>query len=144
MRMTLEQLKAMDVDMLEAHWLDWQFPFDQAKCGRCVTGHHEDYKNGCHVAGHNKMRVQVTRLSTPGETAWERFKSNHFPNYGQSIAKEWLKANLEEFYALRLFYDSLFLQPAPELFEAVAIEEAHVEVGENNLITAPPSGEETK
>jgi hypothetical protein len=128
MRPTLEQLKAMSLHILEAHWLDWEFPFDQAKCGRCITGHHQELNDGCHRIGHNKFRVLVSALGPTGASRWERWKGNHLPNYGQTVTPKWLAANLEELYAMRLFYDSLYPQPAPETEQAVATQAADTEI----------------
>lgn len=123
MRYTLEQLKAMSEDLLQAHWLDWEFPFDAANCDRCVTGHHESFKGGCRF--HNKLRVLVTDLGEPlAESSWWiHFKSIF--HRGQDVNGAWLKKNLEELYALRLFYDSLYPPSEPSPAPAEEVKETH-------------------
>lgn len=113
MRATLEQLKAMGSDELQAMWDRGEFPFDYASCGFCLTLHGNDY-----CTKHPQFTAQVRPV-------WERL-----PSYGK------LHVVLEELYALRLFYDSLYPQetPAPQTEQAVAESEANAEVCEKEVL----------
>lgn len=119
MRITLEELKAMNADQLFEYWVCGRFPFEYIfGCGGgCLTMH---ASRGCKT--HQEIQAETKRM---GFDVADRNRESLTPV---------LHAHLEELYALRLFYDSLYPQPAPELFEAVATKEAHAEVCEKNLI----------
>jgi hypothetical protein len=102
MRLTLEELKGMSEKDLGQKWYVGEFPFDAMKgCGGCLASHSI---HTCSVHG---------RISTP-------------PFEPDSGAEEgigaFLRLHLEEYWAARLLYDSLYPQTeaAPSMPEAVA------------------------
>ena len=108
MRATLEQLKAMSNEELYNLWGAAEFPFEAASCGYCLTNH------GCGFCGSHKDIVPF-RLADP------RIMREH----------------LEELYALRLFYDSLYprsVEATPSPTEgASSLADAHAELVEKRL-----------
>lgn len=102
MRFTLEQLKAMSNYEIARRWGDGDFPFDGAAgCGHCLTSH--DVYGACTLAEHEEFRARAKEL-------WGKLENSR-GGLGNVIL-----ANMEEFYALRLFYDSLY--PPPEVTAA--------------------------
>jgi len=100
MRLTLEELKTMSNEDLSAHWKSGQFPFDMIPtCHACLTIH---WQGWCHVEEHSQLRAAA--------------KQNLRRINGRTNSVEAFRANLEELYALRLFYDSLY-PPAPAAAE---------------------------
>lgn len=100
-RLELEQLKAMDDEELYGLWEQAAFPFDTASCSYCLTAHAElrgDCETGCFLPEHQTLIQQVAALAEPGRD-------------GPSIYT--LSKHLEELYALRLFFDSLYPQTEP-------------------------------
>jgi hypothetical protein len=111
MRLSLEQLKAMSDRELRDLWRSDSFPFDSASCGNCLTMHaylRNVAIHACRVSSHQELTRQVVALAPPG--------ADVPPMHG-------LREHLEELYALRLFFDSLYLepQPAPESEQAVTV-----------------------
>jgi hypothetical protein len=94
MKITLEELKAMSDSELHCLWASWQFPFDKllGTCGACLTGHSFEYRVSC---GHDAFHEQIVL----------EMGLNHYVAVGSDI-RPWL----ENIYALRLFYDSLYPQ----------------------------------
>lgn len=112
MRLTLEELKAMSNEDLYQLWRDSGFPFDSVKsCHRCLTGHHLEFED---CSEHRALAHEVTALH--GEFDPYQLVVNH----------------LEELYALRLFYDSLYApaEATPTPTDAVAEEAAAFELVE--------------
>ncbi|SRR6266478_2915417 len=102
MRLTLEQLQAMSDKELVGRWECGDFPFEGAKCGYCLTNH------ACGMCKEHQDLVP-SRLASPQPMR--------------------LRENLEELYALRLFFDSLYppaVQTEEERHETVAAEQ-HME-----------------
>ena len=94
-RMTLEQLKAVSSKQLFNAWMDAVFPFDMADgCRKCMTMHHPSYSGCC--TEHLALSRQIGALI----------------NFGEPF-EELLPRHLEEIYALRLFFDSLYKQDEP-------------------------------
>jgi len=96
MRTTLEQLKAMSNDELYKHWNKSEFPFDAAGgCHQCLTMHRYYQLNFplslCRLPEHKDLLANVAKFTAFPSTAM-------------------LREHLEELYALRLFYDSLYQQ----------------------------------
>lgn len=92
MRLTLEQLRAMSNDRLGDAWQDEEWPFDtMAGCGRCLV-HHAEAWIGCR--SHPNVTREATRLIPELIFGEERVA--------------FIRERLEEFIALRLFYDSLY------------------------------------
>lgn len=95
-RHTLEQLKAMSDDQLQVHWTQQRFPFDlMTECDACLTMHWSERK-ACHPEVSDATAAHLSR----GESG---VRTN------SPLA---LRKNLEQLYALRLFYDHLYPQPA--------------------------------
>jgi hypothetical protein len=93
MRATLEQLKAMDNTELLVFWREAHFPFDRVKgCCECLLQH--TYMGG--IKCHPEMTGEVARLAD-------------WTIQGGNLTQK-MRDNLEELYALRLFYDSLYPQ----------------------------------
>jgi|SRR5712664_4507981 len=104
MRLKLEQLKVMDDEQLAAHWDRGGFPFEGARgCGACLTGH--AIKNSLCGEKHEALSAQVAALGDIGPRADNM---------------QFVRKHLEQLYALRLFYDSLYPQPAESESNAVA------------------------
>lgn len=106
MRLTLEQLKGMSAARVKTVWDNSEFPFDSMDgCRLCLTQHSTitffcEHKNHAEI----KKNIQVM---------------------GQDNSAEFLKGHLEELYALRLFYDSLYPQQKTEI--AIETEKEKVE-----------------
>lgn len=118
MRATLEQLRAMSNYEIARRWGDGEFPFDAAAgCGHCVTSH--DVYKACTLAEHTEFRSRAKEL-------WRKLEG------GEGSLGDVILANIEEFYALRLFYDSLYSpsEEAPSPTEALAESVVPAEVGE--------------
>lgn len=128
MRLTLEQLKAMSDADLGLRWKGSRFPFEMVDCCRtCLTMHST---NPC--AYHKQMNDNTAHLEQTYRPM--RLRPNSDATIGQL-----LRENLEELYALRLFYDSLYspcardAEATPESAEAVAESAAHTEVVPTDL-----------
>lgn len=107
MRHSLEQLKAMSDDELRTHWFTSQFPFERIpSCYGCMTVHGG---NSCKDKEHFPLREQVNALDV-------RLYDAPWDKRGQI-----LRQYLEPLYALRLFYDSLYPQPALEAVTLAAL-----------------------
>src|SRR5260221_686548 len=102
MRLELEQLKAMSDEQLGEHWVMGKFPFEMLPCGNCLTMHDGTITRSCKE--HSFLRPPVSTWIVEGDAA-----------IGNG-----LRINLDELYALRLFYDSLYPQPAESESNAVA------------------------
>lgn len=106
MRTTLEQLKSMDNQELFSHWRRAEFPFDKALgCGLCLTQHRNNFLR-CYEPNHHGLIEHLKSLnfvdrSSPTCKGVENV-------YSETI----LRPNLEELYALRLYYDANY---APEV-----------------------------
>lgn len=96
MRHTLEELKAMDDFQLRTLWNTGAFPFETMRCGKCLTEHLTYLNARGRECEHSHVVAQVARLmSLPLFVC---------PNDAD------LRNNVEELYALRLFYDHLYPQ----------------------------------
>ena len=94
MRATFEQLKGMNHNQLKALWWYSKFPFDEAsECGNCLVQHNLLY-NSCKVIEHQKLIKLVRELD---------------------IMQTNLPASIEQFYALRLFFDDFYPKDSPEV-----------------------------
>lgn len=93
--MTLEQLKALSDMELREHWKRGRFPFDtMSGCGSCLTMHR--LYSYCHQSSHVRFVAEVRSLYT------EPISVMHD-----------LKPNLEEIFALRLYFADLYQNPVP-------------------------------
>ncbi len=90
MRLTLEQLKAMDDKQLYSHWRQGNYPFEFLPCHKCLT-QHRTWAGGCEHEEHAALVVAASALP-PGPQS------------------RWLSERIEELYALRIFYDHLYPQ----------------------------------
>jgi hypothetical protein len=97
MRPTLEQLQAMSDASLFVHWLEGRFPFEAAECGRCITQH---LVSPC--GGHALYQREASALT--GDF-YDQDRNKSVEEKGA-----FLRGHLEEFIALRLFYDPLYRQ----------------------------------
>lgn len=121
-RITLEQLKAMDDETLKGWWREGHFPFDLVKkCCMCMTMHAREVVP-CDVPEHSALVDSAQR-------------ANIWHNDANSLRK-----NLEEIYALRLFYDSLFA-PAEPTPPTAAIADAEEFRAKHGLSDAIPAAE---
>lgn len=105
MRVTLEQLNAMSDEDLKEHWMKGQFPFDTAKgCSKCMTMHARKTEDvlTCYLPEHEALVHSAQQ-------------ANIWHNHADALRK-----NLEQIYALRLFYDSLYAAPAEQEAEIAA------------------------
>jgi hypothetical protein len=107
MRLTLEQLKAMTPFEVKQVWRGGDFPFDHvADCHSCMTGHHPGYAWGC--GSHPQLSDAIATIVA---------------SFHDILEPNTLYAHLEEFYALRLFYDSLYpqtVEATPQTEQAIA------------------------
>ena len=104
MRYTLDQLKGMSGERLYDVWKTAQYPFDIARCGNCLTQH----IGGWSSCVHQGLRDAVNGLpQVIGGT-------HDFVNF--------LQTNLEQLYALRLFYDDLYPSGVPMLPPVIRLE----------------------
>jgi len=94
MRATLEELKAMSDDDLHKYWAIGGFPFELANCGACLTQHTYTSYMPCKNLHHLQFIGRIK--ATIGDNA-------DIPQ---------VRAHLEELLALRLYFDSLYPQPA--------------------------------
>lgn len=104
-RIKLEQLKAMSDAELYFHWHNREFPFEMIpSCQHCLTMH-----STLSCSAHRDLAA-AAQLAWPAELPKQ---------YG-------LHAHIEELYALRLFYDSLYppsTEEAPSPSRAVENQE---------------------
>lgn len=107
MRLTLEQIKAMSDVELGDYWADSKFPFDQpTSCMYCLTDHVINRAIAdCHP--------ELTQLSFA------------ICDWLTPMTGEALRPYLEQLYALRLYFDSLY-PPVPAA-EPVVINQAVAE-----------------
>jgi hypothetical protein len=105
MRVTLDELKAMSALEIQQRWARSIFPFDGArKCNHCMTSHHGLDTEFCSAEEHGQLRKQAHDFwSKAVEQAADKV-----------FVGEIIKDNIEQFYALRLFYDSLYPQLVTE------------------------------
>lgn len=103
MKLSLDELKAMNDKELFDQWMSARFPFESlSDCRQCLTLHG---LFGCAMGFHPNVAAQVHALGH--QTLTHRDVS-------------WLRAHLEELYAMRLYFDSLYPQtvepaePSPE------------------------------
>jgi len=101
MRATLNELKAMSNEELHEWWAEAKFPFENLPCGNCLTSHNPGY---VHSSCEEHEQVRDTMRKFPFEGGWN------------------LRPYLEELYAIRLYFDSLY-RPEPE--ESHARTECH-------------------
>lgn len=96
MRRTLEQLKALNDHDLNVAWAIGMFPFEwlDGGCQECMTQHTISH---CGVPEHQAFRDEVINIVGP----------LYYPEL-DGIQK--LRDHLDELYALRLFYDHLYLR----------------------------------
>ncbi len=94
----LSELKKMSIDELYDYWSQGYFPFDYMKCGICLTQHARGECKGSHEPLIERARTMF----------------NVSPRF-----RELLQANLDELFALRLFYADCYGMPVP----ASALEE---------------------
>jgi hypothetical protein len=87
--MRLEELKKMSAGELHVRWFNGLFPFDKASCGMCATMHGSPVRS-CDHENFRDMAAGIWRNS----------------------AKK-LQENVEQIYALRLFYRDLYKNPVP-------------------------------
>ena len=92
--MTLEELKKLSPEQLYARWRWSLFPFDKAACGDCLTFHNTPPRT-CFVPAHEDLRGQVAKPKL------------QFFSFTRPKAT-WLAANIDELYALRLFFKDLY------------------------------------
>lgn len=92
--MRLQELKKLSDRQLYEMWKSATFPFDAAKCCICVTGH---------GAGHCKA----------GHIGFEINAKPIYVNLLQTTLDIGLRHNLDEIYALRLFYRDLYEKSVP-------------------------------
>lgn len=85
---SLEELQGLSNQALHERWDSGGFPFDIAKCGNCVT-QHRHRPCACQEFQASAQSLSVTDMGLG------------------------LRENLEQIYALRLFYRSLYAA-APE------------------------------
>ena len=97
MRYTLDQLKGMSGERLYDVWKTATFPFDMARCGNCLTQHKSGW---AWCTKHNGLIDAISKLGT-----WT----------GHESFVAYLQKNVEELYALRLFYDNLYPSGVPML-----------------------------
>jgi len=115
MRATLEELRAMSDNHLQNAWLTGEWPFDTlTKCARCLV-HHAEAWMGCRY--HPNVTREATRLIPKFIFGKERVA--------------FIREHLEEFIALRLFYDSLYSpsEEVPSPTDALAESCSKSEVG---------------
>lgn len=106
MRLTLEQLKAMGDEGLRKHWTDAKYPFDLLKgCSACITQHTYTTVK----CSHHHLKIQTIAILGVGFYARD---DENTPT---------LRENLEQLYALRLFYDSLYPQAASVVTEEMEL-----------------------
>ena len=97
MRLTLEQLKAMDDKGLRQLWELGSFPFEWLDCCvRCMT-QHTYTSNICEVVDHQVFVAEAKKILG---LDWSPTK---YPI-------QELRGHLDELYALRIFYDHLYQQ----------------------------------
>lgn len=112
MRLTLEELRAMSDERLGWQWASGGWPFENMPgCQRCLVHHSRAWmgENGCKQ--HPGITAQATQLLPKLILGEERVA--------------FIREHLEEFIALRLFYDSLY-PPVPAA-EPVVINQAVAE-----------------
>jgi hypothetical protein len=93
-------------------WQEGCFPFEFANCGHCMTQH---ALSGCGYPSHLHFLKRCAEVS----------RGFYNCDSGPEETGAFLRAHLEEFIALRLFYDSLYAptEDAPSSTEAaVAIQ----------------------
>jgi hypothetical protein len=116
MRATLDQLKAMNPEQLSSLWQMSEFPFDMAQCGACLSMHKTmQYCKNTSESEHQALHRRIMEFGFPDG------------KFDRHIAAK----NIEELYALRLFYDSLYPPAAedmPSPSVALATEEARAKV----------------
>src|SRR5882672_4917714 len=98
MRATLEQLKAMSNFQLLDHWCRNRFPFDQARCGACLT-----------------MHVGMTYCQKPNEHGNLHMALTCFGLQAGTFNAAAARPYLEELFAIRLYFDSLYAPEPSEL-----------------------------
>ncbi len=98
--MKLSELKNMSTSRLVERWSMGGFPFDYMKCGVCLTQHARGECGEVHELLIERMRAMVCGVLV-----------GRFP--------QMLQENLDELFALRLFYADCYDQPVP----ASALEE---------------------
>ncbi len=105
--MTLEQLKALSHEELHEMWRSGQFPFEFAKCGHCVTTHGTlGYIAELEAAGEVSNMEQFRSIWKCGHHEFSR-QARPVINILQ------LRENLEQIYALRLYFADLYQNPVP-------------------------------
>jgi hypothetical protein len=115
MRYTLDQLKGMSGERLYAVWRSATFPFEMAKCGNCLTQH------GVWGCGGISAFVLGTLPTKPASKEHAdmqeavRVLLQGYEHDSPASMGIFLKANLEQLYALRLFYDDLYPRGVPML-----------------------------
>ena len=97
--MTLEQLKALSDKELYYHWLHSQFPFEKMRCGSCLTQHVLEGN----IYGRQKRKCQHEILSDQIRALW----------MASYTTMDVLRHELEQLFALRLFYRDEYEQPVP-------------------------------
>jgi hypothetical protein len=97
--MTLKQLKAMSRTELLNHWGNALFPFDNARCGNCLTYHKFI---GCERSEHQNL------VDSAKQIPLHKFKFKYGVDMGLG-----LRGNLEQFFAMRLFYADQYEMPVP-------------------------------
>jgi hypothetical protein len=117
--MQLSTLKKMSAQQLYDRWGDAKFPFDYLKgchydMEMCLTLHRSNvFGEYCTAPGHKQLQAQVDRMQ--------------YHRNGIGTTSEFLKDNLEELYALRLFYDKFYVHTAPASARRERKEKRHVE-----------------
>jgi hypothetical protein len=90
MRVTLEELKAMSDRDLDNHWIMGKWPFDYAAgCHKCLSMHARGW---CSIPEHTNFTTSLP------------------PKIQSNGVIEYIRAHIDELYAARLFYDSLYPQ----------------------------------
>ena len=102
----LKALQNMDQKSLSRYWFGWNYPFDHADCGMCITMHgHWLGRFMCWLMGYSKehkhMQEQVRAI---------------MDGCRHGIAPK--PHQLEALYALRAYHADLFREPMPESFYA--------------------------
>ena len=106
--MTLEQLKALSDEELYYHWLHSQFPFEKMRCGSCLTQHvlqerYSTFQLEGNIYGRQKRKCQHEILSDQIRALW----------MASYTTMDVLRHELEQLFALRLFYRDEYEQPVP-------------------------------
>ncbi len=101
--MQLSKLKKLSDDELWRQWVDERFPFD--------------YLKDCNTGGGGRLCLTMHRTASLGRNCTN---PTHFhlrrqlDNFGEMEGMpQFLRKNLEELFALRLFYANLYANPVP-------------------------------